>query len=247
MKLIKILALTLIFSMNLSFAQTQKEAYRNDYLYSAEYFDYLIECAEVEKQKQEELAKDNESIEISVEENVEVVNSEPEHIIFEEVENPFRLHIAKYEQLSKYGETFKKIDSKTIIPVTDNFAFFQNMSKVRNKYNSNDYKVYAGVEYTPLKFLNIASGLETNYRGLDQVPTSKKMYITPTFNLTKKLAIYFPNKFDVNSHSTDHDIGVIVSPFNSGAVDFRMYGSMTRNQTGKTSESVNFITNFYLY
>ena len=35
----------------------QQETYKHDYLYSQEYFDYLIECASIEKQNEDEEIK----------------------------------------------------------------------------------------------------------------------------------------------------------------------------------------------
>ena len=65
MNKIQYTVLILLFFINSCFANTaQQEEYKNDYLYSDAYFDYLIECASDEYQKQVEQEKhEQESIE----------------------------------------------------------------------------------------------------------------------------------------------------------------------------------------
>lgn len=238
----KKLSLLIIFFLIISssaLAKTQKEEYQNDFLYSEAYFDYLIECAENERDNQkeeEEIVLKEETIEASVDDDVIVENYEP-----------FKLRIEENTKINPYGETFKKVDSKTIIPVSDNFSFIQNMTKSRNKYNSNDYKVLAGAEYSFNRFLNLSSGLETNYRGLDQNPSSRKIYFSPGVNFNDKVSLKFHNKLNIHSNSTDHDIGLNVSPFKSKVLDFGVYAGLTRNKSGSHSESINFSTNFYFF
>ncbi len=210
----------------------------NDYLYSEEYFDYLIECAQIEKNTKDE--PENNQIETPI----DFVNEED--VITSEYE-PFKLRIIEENTVSPYRESFKKIDTKTIVPIGDSLSFYQNTSKTRNKYNSNDYKILAGVQYSPINFFSIESGLETNYRGYDQIPSSRKLYVTPSIYLGDKLSLSFYNKMNVQNYSSDHDIGLTFSPLKSKAVDFGVYTGLTRNQSGTLSRSVNFSTNFYLY
>lgn len=229
-----------------SFAHENEDNVR-DYLYSEEYFDYLIECAMQDNDQKEAVQVEEE---ISITPETEPV-SEITVFEFQDLEDeslvPFKLGISETVNVGKYSETFKKEDSKTIIPVGDKFSFIQDTTKFRNKYNSNDYRVLAGVEVTPFKFFKIASGLETNYRNIDQNPNSRKLYFTPTLYITDKLSLSFYNKFNVQTKSADHDIGINISPFKSKAVDFRVYAGITRYEAGNHSESVNLYTNFYFF
>ena len=232
----------------------QQEEYKNDYLYSDAYFDYLIECASLEKQandeKEKELKRLNES---NQKVDDEIVASDYENsdkkqdeiVISDSV--PFKLHVENFSSPKKYGETFKKVDSKTIIPVNDKFSFVQNMTQARNKYNSNDYKILAGAEYTPCRYFSFASGLEANYRDIDQIPTSRKLYFTPRLYLSDKVSLSFYNKIDTNTHSVDHDLGLNISPFKSKFMDFGIYAGLTRNTSGSNSQSALFKTNFYFF
>lgn len=238
--LLLILLFFFLFS-SLVMAKTQQEEYKNDYLYSEAYFDYLIECAENDKREYEEKQK-----EITLEEEIQTSKEETPEAIVEYYE-PFKLKIEKGTKINPYGETFKKVDSKTIIPMGDKFNIVQNMTQSRNKYNSNDYRILMGSEYTFNKYLGINSGLETNYRGLDQNPTSRKVYLSPVFRLGDKVTLNFHNKMNIQSYSTDHDLGLNVSPFKSKVVDFGVYAGLTRNQSGSHSESINFSTNLYFF
>ena len=234
----------------------QQESYKHDYLYSQEYFDYLIECASLEKQKEEDKAKAQKKLEEKQAKKLKKETSEEEVIPFEEdilvgeaiqdSYEPFKLHIESYEG-SKYKESYKKEDSKILIPVSDKFSYMTDTVKSRSKYNSQDYKILAGAEYAPFEFLSFSGGLETNYRGLDQNPNSRKLYLTPKLSFTDKVSITFPNKINIHSHTTDHDIGINVSPFKSKFMDFGVYGGITRTSAGSVSESINFSTNLYFF
>jgi len=260
----KILTILIIFiSLNCaSFAdsdlqKTQKEEYQNDVLYSEEYFDYLIECASLERQneidekkaKEKELKKTDkktgksETSEITFDED-EIIDEETD--VITDVYVPFKLHIQEDNLVPKYAESFKKVDTKTIIPIGGNVSFTQNMSKFKNKYNSHDYRIQAGAEYSPTKYFTFSSGLETNFSGYNQDPTSKKFYLTPSFTLGDKVSLSFINKYNMYSGSFDHDISLKVSPMKSKAFDFGVYSGLTRKQNGAVSESVSFSTNIYL-
>jgi len=229
----------ILFLSSFAFAKTQKEEYQNDYLYSAEYFDYLIECAEVDRELMLKKEKEMQE-EIITEESL----SNTDDIIVDDF-TPFKLKIEENVKTSLYKDSFKKIDSKTIIPIADSFSIIQDMSKTRNKYNSNDYKMLSGAEFHPFKYFTLSSGLETNFRGLDQNPTSRKLYLTPELSFKDKVSIKFHNKMNISDYSSDHDIGLNVSPFKSKVVDFGMYSGLTRKHNGVLSESINFSTNFY--
>ncbi|MBQ8476446.1 hypothetical protein IJ531_05225 [bacterium] len=231
------IVLTALFLLNCTaLSKTQKEEYQNDYLYSAEYFDYLIECAENDAQKMREEKRQKQD---------EITLDDDEIDITNDDYTPFRLRIEENSNITPYKDTFKKENSKTIIPIGDKFSIVQDMSKTRNKYNSNDYKILAGGEYQPCKFLTLSSRLETNFRGLDQNPTSRKLYFNPSIKLGDKLNIGFYNKMNILNYSQDHDLGLNVSPFKSKVMDFGVYTGMTRTKDGSISESVNFSTNFY--
>ncbi len=241
-KKITVILLNIILLTSFAVAKTQKEEYENDYLYSEAYFDYLIECAQDDLNKQKELEKEqknNEEIELD-----KILSEEENDVVVENLE-PFKLRVEESTKISPYSETFKKVNSKTIVPIGGNFSFIQNMTKSRNKYNSNDYRITAGLEFSPLNFFTLSSGLETNFSGLDQNPTSRKIYLSPSFSLNDKISLTFHNKMNVQSYSTDHDIGLTVSPFKSKVMDFGIYSGLTRKQSGAHSESINFSTNFY--
>ena len=229
--------ISLFFISSFSFVKADEDS--RDYLYSAEYFDYLIETAQEERNKQLELER-----EIAME---EILPDNKDEEVISEIYEPFKLHIQTNAAINPYGETFIKEKSKTLIPVTDKFAFYQDMRQTRNKYSSHDYKIFAGAEYSPNKYFSIASGLETNFRGIDQNPASRKVYFTPSFYLNDKISLSFHNKLNVQTKETDHDIGLSVSPLKSKAFDFGVYAGITREQTGLISESVYFTTNFHLF
>ncbi len=227
----------------------QKEELKNDVLYSQEYFDYLIECAleddleqKEELKKQQKAQKQIDTSEIVIDDKQ---NEEETEVISDDYE-PFKLKI-EANSIGSYKEAYKKVDSKTIIPISDKLSVTQDMLRYRNKYNSSDYRVSAGVEYAFSKYFTIASGVETNYSDLNQNPTSRRAYFTPNLYITDKLSLNFHNKYNFQTKATNHDLGLTFSPLKSKAVDFKVYASLTKNKNGALSESVNFTTNFYLF
>lgn len=259
-KLKQIIVIFFIFLILPSYADNtaQKADYHHDYLYSQEYFDYLIECASIEKQKEEDAIKEAKKAEEKKlkqknkeNEIKEIEIFEPEFIlaedIIQETYEPFKLHIESFENGNKYLEAYKQENSKILIPINNKFNYMTDLSKSRSKYNSQDYKILAGAEYSPFDFLSFSGGLETNYRGLDQNPNSRKLFITPKLILSDKVSIIFPNKINLHSSTTDHDIGLNISPFKSKFMDFGVYGGITKTSSGSVTESINFSTNFYLF
>lgn len=232
----KILLIFFILCFSFCQAKTQKEEYQNDILYSQEYFDYLIESATIEYNEQKELEKQKAKEEVTLQEE--------ESIVVEENMEPFRLRTQETVKINPYFETFKVVDTKTIIPVNDNFSFIQNMKKTKNKYNSNDYRIMAGAEGS-VGIFSLASGLETNYRGYDQLPISRKFYLTPSINLGDRVSLRLHNKVNVSSHVQDCDLELNLSPFKSKAVDFGVYAGTSRLPSGTHSESINFSTSFF--
>ena len=252
----KIIVIFAVFLLLPAFADNSKQqkANKHDYLYSQEYFDYLIECASIERQKEEERLKAQKKLEQKEHkkakgDDIEEVIPLEEDVLAEDIikddYEPFKLHIESFESGNKYGETYKKIDTKILIPINDKFSYMTDTVKTRSKYNSQDYKILAGAEYALFDFLTFQGGLETNYRGLDQNPNSRKLYITPKLTFSDKVSIVFPNKINIHSHTTDHDIGINVSPFKSKFMDFGVYGGITRTSAGSVSESINFSTSLY--
>lgn len=234
------LSFLLVFSFLSAYAEEEKERLR-DYLYSEAYFDYLIECAQqdaLEKSKQQEEEIALEADEISLFKFEDEISDNYE---------PFKLRIEQNATAKPYSQAFTKEKSKTTIPIGQKFSIVQDTLKFRNKYNSDDYRVLAGAEYYVSKYFDISTGLETNYRGIDQNPTSRKFYFTPTVYLTDKLSFSFYNKFNIQTNSSDHDLSINVSPFKSKAVDFKVYAGITKYESGEQSESVNFYTNFYFF
>ena len=238
MKRISFLILfVLLFSF--CFAKTKKEEYQNGNLYSTEYFDYLIECAEAEREA-EFNKKSEDAIEIITEEFID----NEEDIVADDF-YPFQLRIEENVKVAPYKDTFKRVNTKTEIPVTDKFSIIHDSSKTRNKYNSQDHKILTGAEFRPWKFLVFSSGLETNYRDIDQNPASRKLYFSPGIYFGDKVSLKFHNKMNIMNYSSDHDIGLNISPFSSKIMDFGVYSGMTRRKDGSISESINFSTNFY--
>lgn len=246
----------IFFLTSFSLAKTQQEEYKNDYLYSEAYFDYIIEQASIdrelenERKKEEEKKKQEEAISleetINDNKNIPQETTQPKDfdvITFEDI--PFKIKISENVAHPAYKETFKKVDTKTTMRLNDKFNFYHDAVKTRNKYNSNDYRILAGSEINITSYFNIATGLETNYRGLDQNPQSRKLYFNPTFNITDKIYLSFINKYNPNTKSTDHDISFRISPLKSKAFDFGVYSGITNNINGTHSESVSFSTNFY--
>ena len=70
-----ILILTIMLIFNSSFAKEQQEERINDYLYSEAYFDYLIECANIQKIEEERLKQEEAQkaeLELSIEDEEEI-------------------------------------------------------------------------------------------------------------------------------------------------------------------------------
>ena len=242
----------LMFSFANADNTAQKESYKNDYLYSSEYFDYLIECASIEKQDEEDKIKEEKKLskKTDKEDDFKEVTLEEDILIGDIIQDnyePFKLHIESFENADKYKESYKQVNTKTLIPISDKFSYMTDLVTSRSKYNSQDYKILAGAEYNITDFLSFSGGLETNYRGLDQNPNSRKLYIAPKLSFKDKVSVVFPNKINIHSHTTDHDIGINVSPFKSKVMDFGVYGGITRTSVGKVTESINFSTNLYLF
>lgn len=227
------------FAIGSCFAQDDSEVLQEDELYSEAYFDYLIECTKpvittkVKKEKKER--------EIRVEEIGAF--EEVDEVIVEAYE-PFKLKIEN-NNIGKYTQSFIKEDTKTIIPITSKFSVAQDIYKFKNNtYVTDDVRSLTGIEYKFNKYFKLTSGLETNFRGQEQVPSSRKIYFTPTFELNDKFSIKFHNKYQTQSKETDHDIGLNFSPFESKAVDLGVYAGMTRKTDGSLSESIIFKTSF---
>lgn len=245
-KRVKKVLCIMFFVLSCMTAYSQEEVSQNDILYSQEYFDYLIECASrVYDDKKEEIKEEIK------EEFAHEVKSEPSfnqdnEVALDDDTGAFYLKIETFD-ISKYKESVKKEDSKTTIQINDKFNVVQDTLKSKNKYNTNDYRLKAGVEFLLFKKFVLSSGLETNLRGLDQNPISKKFYFNPTIKFSDKFSISFINKMNTSTKATDHDISLNLSPFKSKSVDFNVYTSYTRTNSGASSESINFRTNFYLF
>jgi len=242
----KIFLVLLIFFLcsfySATIADEEKEPVR-DYLYSEEYFDYLIECAHEEALKQKE--KEEQETELSLE-NDEITAFE----FSDEIEGeyvPFKLKIEQNSPIDKYSETFKKPETKIIIPTSDSFSFTYNTTQYINKNYTDGRRITSGVEYTPFKNLSFATGLETNYRDVDHNPLSRKIYFTPSFKINDYLTISFLNKYNFNNYSSDHDIGLYIAPFKTKAIDFKVFAGLTNEHSGAQSQSASFYTNFYFY
>ena len=212
------------------------EVSKEEHAYSAEYFNNLINAAEVIREQNQKQQNKEETVEYELYHDEEILSDDIE---------PFHLRVEQGISAPVYKDSFKKIESKTIIPLSNKFSFIQDTSKTRNKYNSHDYKILAGVEIQPVKFLNFSSGLETNFRGLDQNPASRKLYFTPALRFGDRVSLKFHNKINVQNSTSDHDIGLHISPFKSKFMDFGIYSGLTRKKDGRVSESINFSTNFY--
>ena len=194
-KILLVLLISSLFLPVCAFAQEEKEAVR-DYLYSEEYFDYLIECANEEAIGQKEL--EEKELELS-QQNSEITAFEFSNEIEEQYE-PFKLKIEQNSQVEKYSETFKKPETKIIIPTSDKFSFIYNTRQYVNKNYTDGRRITSGIEYTPIKNLTFETGLETNYRDVDHNPLSRKIYITPSFKINDYLTISFLNKYNFNNY-----------------------------------------------
>ena len=230
----------LFFCSSLTLAHEEQTSAR-DYLYSEEYFDYLIECANEEaisaqeEQKQETLSLENDITAFEFDEEIEGSYT------------PFKLRIEETSNIEKYGETFVKPETKIIIPTSDKFSFTYNATQYINKNYTDGRRMASGIEFAPFKKLNFATGIETNYRDVDQNPLSRKLYFTPTLKINEYLTLSFLNKLNVLTHSSDHDIGLYVAPFKNKAVDFKVFTGITKETSGAQSQSASFYTNFYFF
>lgn len=241
MSKIKLICIFLFFlCSSLTFAHEEQDNVR-DYLYSEEYFDYLIECANEEAISEKE------------EETQETLTLEDDVTIFEFEEEisenfvPFKLRIEENSKIEKYAETFVKPETKIIIPTSDKFSFTYSATQYINKNYTDGRRMASGIEFTPFKKLNFATGIETNYRDVDQNPLSRKLYFTPTLKINDYLTLSFLNKVNVLTHSSDHDLGLYVAPFKNKAVDFKVFTGITKETSGAQSQSASFYTNFYFF
>ena len=241
-KTLLVLLLISLMSFVCTYADEEKAPVR-DYLYSEEYFDYLIECAHEEAVKQKEL--EEKKLE-SLQENNEIIAFEFSNEI-EEQFAPFKLKIEQNSEVEKYSETFKKPETKIIIPTSDKFSFTYNTMQYVNKNYTDGRRITSGLEYTPIKNLTFSTGLETNYRDVDHNPLSRKFYFTPSFKINDYLTVSFLNKYNFNNYSSDHDIGLYIAPFKTKAIDFKVFAGITNEHTGTQSQSASFYTNFYFY
>ena len=247
MKNLKVILFIICFLFSSVSAKPQQEENNNDFLYSQEYFDYLIEYASILDFEEKEAAKE-EAKRIKHEKKLkEEELAEENKITLENDESDiFKLKIENND-IKAYKESFKKEDTKTTIRISKKLNAIQDTYKFKNKYNSDDYKFKTGIEYSITDKLTFSSGLETNLRGLDQNPISKKVYFTPSVKFNDKFSISFINKMNTLTKSSDHDISFAVSPFKSKSADFNVYAGYTRNNDGSTSESINFSTNIYFF
>lgn len=233
------LSIFILVSINISYADDSAR----DYLYSEAYFDYLIECANEKAIEEKNLALKKETEE-KTEEN-EITAFE-----FDEITNqnePFKLRIEETSAVSKYSETFKKPETKIVIPTSEKFSFIYNTSQYINKNYTDGRRITSGIEFTPIKKLNLAAGIETNYRDVDQNPLSRKIYFSPSIKINEYLTISFLNKINMQTHSSDHDLGLYVSPFKTKAIDFKIFTGFTNESSGTNSQSASFYTNFYFF
>ena len=210
-----------------------------DYLYSEEYFDYLIACAS------EEVALQNKKNEELVTES-EITAFEFDKEIDSKFE-PFKLKIEETSKVGVYSETFKQPETKIIIPTSDNLSFTYGTTQYINKNYTDGRRITTGVEYSLFGNLKFATGLETNYRDVDHNPLSRKAYFTPTYRLNDYLAVSFLNKYNFNNYSSDHDIGLYITPFKTKAIDFKAFAGLTNEHSGAQSHSASFYTNFYFF
>ena len=243
MKKFKILALIVVFLVSSAIAKTQQEEYKNDVLYSQEYFDYLIECASIADFEMKEEAKKQKKSQEEI--SLDEITPEQDEVALDKSDTePFKLRIEN-NGINAYKESIKQEDTKTTIQINNKFSIIHDTYKFKNKYNSNDFRLKTGAEYNLSKNIILSSGLETNYRGQNQVPISKKLYFSPTLKLNEKFSVSFINKYDTTSNSTDCDMSFNISPFKSKVTDFNVYAGYTKESNGSSSESILFTTNFY--
>ncbi len=251
---VKKIKIILIFFFSLflpCFANTEEKL---PDLYSQEYFDYLIEStrptvtikSKKEKdQKEEQKAENTKKREEKQEEEINIFEFN-ENETAQEI-TPFKLKIEE-TNIAKYSQTYIVEDTKTLIPLGEHFSFSQDFRKFKNnKYNSDEMRTLTGAEYRFNKYFKVSSGLEANYRGMDQIPVSKKIYFTPSINIGEKFSIDFHNKYYTQTKETDHDIGLNFSPLKSKALDLGVYAGLTHEADGSYSESIIFKTSFSFF
>ncbi|MBQ7287580.1 MAG: hypothetical protein IJW73_07465 [Candidatus Gastranaerophilales bacterium] len=245
---IVLLIFSYIFSLGAVFAHEPQEDTARDYLYSEAYFDYLIEMANEEHIAQQEQVQEEIKLEeeINKENEDEVTIFEFDDVISGEFE-PFKLRIEQNSDVGVYGETFVKPETKIFIPTGDKLGFTYSATQFINKNYTDGRRMTSGIEYTPFKKLSFASGIETNYRDVDHNPLSRKVYFTPTLKLNDYFSISFLNKVNVLTHTSDHDIGLYVSPFKNKALDFKVFTGISNERNGTHSQSASFYTNFYFF
>ena len=159
---------------------------------------------------------------------------------FDEIElidsAPLKINIQKQQTNEIFNTDKKEGNSK--------FKFTQNSKQFKNEYMNDECKFTTGGEYTPFKFLNIASGLESSYRQYDQNST-KKFYFNPSVRLGEKVSIDFLNKVNIQNHTQSHDVGLKLSPFKSKNVDFGVYTGVNRTSEGVQTQNINFSTSIF--
>ena len=240
-----LLLFSLIFSFGAVFAHEPQEDNVRDYLYSEEYFDYLIEMANEEHIAQQEQSEEEISLEHEQKDD-EVTFFEFDEEISSDFQ-PFKLRIEENSKVGVYAEQFVKPETKIYIPTGDKFGFTYSATQYINKNYTDGRRMTSGVQYTPFEKLSFATGIETNYRDVDHNPLSRKVYFTPTIKINDFLAISFLNKINVLTHTSDHDLGFYVSPFKNKALDFKVFTGITNERNGTYSQSASFYTNFYFF
>jgi len=239
MSKIKLIITIIILNIFLLPAICEENNNARDYLYSEEYFDYLIECA-----NEEAITKKEEQEEILLEkDDITVFEFGEEQDDFE----PFKLKIEENSTIANYKETFEKPITKIIIPTSEKLNFTYDTKTYINKNYTDGRRISSGFEYIPFKHLSLASGIETNYRDVDHNPLSRKLYFTPSVKLNEHITISFLNKVNVQTNESDHDIGLYVSPFKNQALDFKIFTGMSKGSSGVNSQSASFYTNFYFF
>ena len=241
-----LISLSFFLISGFSFAQNETSDVERPDMYSDEYFDYLIECTSMKPVKkddetQEEISQKEDEIidEIGIFDN----DSQDESEIIE----PFKLKIENVN-VAKYSQSYIKEDTKTIIPITQKFSFTQDVLKFKNNtYVTDDVRALTGAEFSLNKYFKLSSGIETNYRGQEQVPSSQKFYFTPSFEFNDKFSLKFHNKYELRTRETNYDIGLNYSPFKTKSLDLGVYAGLTRSNSGIFSESITFKTSFSFF
>lgn len=224
----------------------QESPLGRDYLYSEAYFDYLIEMANEEAFEAKEQEKKQQKKQETLYENEEITafeNNDEE----DTQTNTFKLRIEENLKVNPYSETFKKPETKISIPASDKFSFTYAPTQYINKNYTDGRRLSSGIEYAPFKNLKFETGLETNYRDVDQNPLSRKIYFTPAFKVNDYFTVSFLNKYNFNDYSDDHDIGLYFTPSKTKAIDFKIFAGISNEHSGVQSQSASFYTNFYFF